>query len=277
MNHLRICLPTLAAAAVLLSGCAQKYTRHMSETYKDKKIDSVTFGVVSLPELTYTPPSSCMSGEGKAGDGPKYRKEWEAKMIKSLSASFKKQRFVSIPSEGLEELGISAPSFFSAAEADIEKMGVAEYEANGGEERKIDYQPSRPGGTMRAWGAKLKEKDSVDYIIALVQPKMTGETHTSYGANGQMTTTTTYTTNVRFGIWSAESGELAYASGAIAASSGFCFFVSPQSASIDGNAGDISTQLKALITAFLNRMPGERLQVGQAPAAAADGVQPALQ
>jgi hypothetical protein len=271
----------LPLALFAWSGCAQKYTRHMSETYKEKKIDAVTFGVIALPELTYNPPSSCMSG-GNKGDGTKYRAEWDKMLMKKLSAAFKKQRFVSIPAERLEEIGISAPTFQSRAEEDLEKMGVQEYEAQGGTVRPIEYLPAHASGQMREWGMKLREKDSIDYIIALVDPKMTGEIRTTYnaagGANGMgggMSSTTVYTSNARFGIWSAETGELAYASGSIAASSGFCIFMSPQSMSLDGNTGDMSTQLKALITAFLNRLPAERLEVGQASSSAPEAV-PAL-
>jgi hypothetical protein len=271
MNRFQqIAYSSLLLSGLLMSACTQKYTRHMSETYKETKINSVTFGIISLPELNYQPPSSCM-GPGDASKGPKYHAEWEEKVVKSLSTTFKKQKFVSIPEGRLQELGISAPSFYSEAEKDIEKMGVEEYESKGGELRPIEYLPSRPGGQMRNWGAKLKAEDSIDYIIALVSPKMSGEIQTTYtagggvgGMGGSTSSRTVYTTNVRFGIWSAETGELAYASGSIAASSGFCIFMSPQSMSIDGNTGDMSTQLKSLITAFLNQLPSERLQVGQA-------------
>ena len=260
----------LSFSFMLFQGCAKKYTRHMSETYKEAKIDSVTFGVVSLPEMEYLPPTSCMSGSGGKGDGAKYQAEWEAKVMKSLTTTFKKHKFKAIQIERLEELGISAPSFQSQAEEDIEKMGVEEYEAQGGTLRPMEYLPARSGGRMRDWGAKLKQNDSVDFIIALVQPKMSGEIHHSYSApapgqfGGGGSSTTVYTTNVRYGIWSAETGELAYASGSIAASSGFCFFMSPQTMSIEGNTGDMSTQLKALITAFLKLTPAERLEVGRA-------------
>jgi hypothetical protein len=107
----------------------------------------------------------------------------------------------------------------------------------------MDYQPSRSSGQMRNWLGKLREKDSVDYVIALVEPKMTGTVHSSYSPNGG-SSYTVYTTNVRFGVWSAESGELAYASGAIASTSGFCIFLSPQSAAIDDNNRDLSNQLQ---------------------------------
>ncbi|MDB5105717.1 MAG: hypothetical protein JWP91_3406 [Fibrobacteres bacterium] len=252
-------MPALALALVS-TGCSERYTRHMSEDYKDKKLDGVTFGILSMPEMEYSPPSSCMSN-GHPEDGPKYRKEWEGRIIKSLTGAFKKQKFVSIPSERLEELGISAPSFYSLAASDIGKMGLSQYNDNGGNIKPIDYQPSRGGGQMKAWAEKLKQNDSVDYIIALVDPKMIGKIITTYTTNGS-SSSTVYTADVRYGVWSAETGELAYASGTISNSGGFC--LSPQSSAISGSGSDMSTQLKDLITAFLNRLDPERLQLGQA-------------
>jgi hypothetical protein len=273
MLNRRLSALVLFPGLLTLSGCAQKYTRHMSETYKESKIGETTIGVVALPELSYTPPSSCMGG-GDGGKGPKYQAEWNEGLMKSLAAAFKKQKFISIPVARLDEIGIDAPSFFSLADAGIEKMGVHQYEAQGGELQPVDYQPSRSDGKMKIWLNKLKEKDSVDFVIALVDPKMTGETHTSYnapvmGPNGAMmgggsSSVTVYTSDARFGVWSTETGELAYASGSIAASSGFCFFMSPQSASINGNNSDMGEQLKALITAFLRRMPESRVELGRA-------------
>lgn len=249
------------ALALAFSGCARRYTRHMSETYKEKKIDGVTFGILSMPEMEYQPPSNCMSN-GKPEDGPKYQKEWEGRLIKTMTGAFKKQKFVSIPAARLEELGISAPSFYSSAASDIDKMGVQEY--NEPAVKPIDYQPSRSGGQMKAWAAKLKENDSVDYIIALVDPKMTGEIVTTYNANGGASSSTVYTANVRYGVWSAETGELAFASGTLSKSGGFCVFMSPQSAAISGSGTDMSNELKNLITAFLKRLEADRLEVGLA-------------
>ncbi len=252
MSHKLSLLFLVMASAVVWNGCSDRYTRHMNESYKDKKIDSVTIGIAFMPQLDYRPPASCF-GNGNPENGPKYRTEWETKTLKTLNESFKKQRFVSIPTQRLDELGIDAPSFFTAALVDIHNMGVSEYTPMGGEIRPMDYQPSRSGGQMHEWLAKLREKDSVDYVIILVEPKMTGETQTSYTQNGPVSSTS-FTTNVRFGVWSSETGSLAYASGAISSSTGFCLFLSPQSAAIDGNSRDILDQLKSLITAFLNQL-----------------------
>jgi len=267
----------LSLPAVLsLSGCSQKYTRHMSETYKDTKIGHVTFAVLAVPSLDYRPPSSCFGGGRSDADADKYRDEWEKQLIKTLSSNFPKQKFISITPARMDEIGIPSASLFSSAETDIEKMGVQSYDAQGGQEKPIDYQPSRQNAQMRMWGQKLKEKDSIDFIIALVHPKMTGEVTSTPGTmmptggpgGGMMmtggSTSTSYTSDARFGIWSAETGELAYASGSIAASSGFCIFVSPQSASINDNTGDMAIQLKALVTAFLQHLPADRIRLGQA-------------
>jgi hypothetical protein len=268
MAKRRVTVPLLFAGLMALTGCAQKYTRHMSETYKENKIGAVTIGVVTLPELTYVPPSSCF-GSGGSGNGPKYREEWNESLIKTLKESFPKQKFVAVPLGRLEELGIEPASFFSLADANLEKLGVHQYEAQGGELQPIDYQPSRSDGKMKIWLNKLKEKDSIDFVIALVDPRMTGETHTSYnaGPGGGTSSYTVYTSDARFGVWSAETGEIAYGAGAIAASSGFCFFVSPQSASIDGHSSDLRDQLKELITAFLRTLPDGGVRLGRASAA----------
>lgn len=260
----------------------------MSETYKEKKIDSVSFGIMSLPQLEYSPPSSCF-GPGDASKGPTYRTEWEERLVKSLSSNFKKQKFISIQEDTLEAMGISAPAFYSEAENELERVGVEEYESKGGELRPIEIVPAKSGSKMKFWGTKLKEKDSIDFLIALVKPRMSGEVQTSSnagfgggmnaaggfgggmngaggfgGVGGGTSSRTIYTTNVRFGIWSTETGELVYASGSIAASSGFCVFMSPQSMSIEDNTSDMSTQLKALITAFLNRHEPDLIKLGQA-------------
>ncbi len=263
-------LIALSASGLLFFGCSQVYTQHLNENYKGKKLASVSFGIVSLPELYYTEPSSCF-GNNNSDLGPTYRTEWETKLIKTLSFSFKKQRFVSIDEARLKALGMSTPALYSTAEADIASAGVEEYESQGGNKRPLAYIPSRSNGKMQALGTRLKEKDSIDYIIVLVDPKMSGETHYVAGSPGvggapgtAGGTQTIYTANVRFGIWSAETGELLYASGSIAASSGFCVFQSPQSGSIGGNTEDMSTQLKSLISAFLIRLSPERLEVGQA-------------
>lgn len=281
MLNRRLCVLLLLSSLPVLTGCAQKYTRHMSETYKENKIGAVTIGVVALPEMSYVPPSSCF-GNGGTENGPKYREEWNESLIKTLTASFPKQKFVSLPLGRLEELGIEPASFFSLADANLEKMGVHQYEAQGGQIEPIDYQPSRADGKMKLWLNKLKEKDSIDFVIALVDPKMTGEVRQTGGGAPMMMSTpgggmamggggsssiTVYTSDARFGVWSAETGEIAYGAGSIAASSGFCFFVSPQSASIDGHSSDLRDQLKELITAFLRTLPDSGVRLGQASAA----------
>jgi hypothetical protein len=272
---MRIVIGIALAAAVLgLGGCSQTYTRHMSETYKDNKLGPVKFGVVAMPSMEYNPPSSCFGGGSNDADAEKYRMEWERELVKSLATSFPKQKFTSIPLTQLDELGIKSESFFSRAETDIVKMGVEQYEVQGGQEKPLVYKASQRDPEMQTWGSKIRAADSVDFIIALVTPKMTGETHSNGGSGMMMAppmagggggmmmgggggTSTSYTADARFGIWSAETGEIAYASGNISSSSGFCFFQSPQSGSISTYSGDMAQRLKELITAFLQSLPAD--------------------
>jgi len=261
----------LAAAVAGLGGCSQSYTRHMSETYKDNKLGPVRFGVVAMPSLDYNPPSSCFGGGSNDADAEKYRMEWQRELVKSLATAFPKQKFTSIPLARMDELGIKSESFFSRAEADIVKMGVEQYEVQGGQEKPLYYKAAQRDPEMQIWGNKLHAADSIDFIVALVAPKMTGETHSNGGmvmtpmpggGGGMMMgggggTSTSYTADARFGIWSAETGEIAYASGNIASSSGFCIFQSPQSGSISSYSGDMAQKLKDLITAFLHRLPAD--------------------
>jgi hypothetical protein len=257
----------LLAVLAFMGGCSHTYTRHMSENYKGKKLDKVVFGVIAMPSMEYNPPSSCFGGGSNEADGEKYRREWERELVKSLKTAFPKQYFVSLPLARLSEVGIKPESFFSRAEQDIAKMGVEDYEVQGGQEKPLIYQSSQRDGEMQVWGSKLKASDSVDYIIALVEPKMTGETHSNPGmmapapGGGMMMTgggtSTTYTADARFGIWSTETGELAYASGDIANSGGFCLFQSPQSGSIASFSDEMARRLKDLITAFLQRLPAD--------------------
>ncbi|MBW8886537.1 MAG: hypothetical protein JF616_02165 [Fibrobacteres bacterium] len=262
----------LAAAAFGMGGCSQTYTHHMSETYKDSKLDKVRFGVVAMPTMEYNPPSSCFGGGSNDADAEKYRMEWERELVKSLGTSFPKQKFISIPLTQLDELGIKSESFFSRAETDIVKMGVEQYEVQGGQEKPLIYKAAQRDPEMQTWGSKIRAADSVDFIIALVTPKMTGETHSNGGGmmmgpmpgggGGMMMgggggTSTSYTADARFGIWSAETGEIAYASGSISSSGGFCIFQSPQSGSISTYSGDMAQRLKELITAFLQRLPAD--------------------
>lgn len=249
----------LIVSAAFLTGCASYYTRHMSETYKDEKIQKKSFAILPILDIEYNPPSSCF-GEG-GGSGDKYEQPWLKSVESSLRTRFKDQTFKVYSAEELTELRINQPSLYSAASDEIMTMGVRRVENTPDGPPKLAYETARPAGKVAPYIRPLHDSDKVDYVILLVQPKMTGEIHHHAGTYGAMPgggmgfsgggATTTYTSDVQFGIWSAETGELAYSSGAINASSGFCVFVSPQQASIDGTATNISDQLKALIARLL--------------------------
>lgn len=250
----------LALIAVGFSGCASYYTRHLSETYKDAKIEGKSFAILPVMDIAYQPPSNCM-GSG-SGSGEKYRKTWLDAVEKDLRSHFKNQKFRTYAPEELEELRIDAPALYSAAADDISAMGVNRLGSSPNGAPKVTVETARPGGKAGRYLRYLHDSDKVDYVIILVEPKMTGETHSNYNAQGGMSSYTVYTSDVQFGVWSAETGELAYSAGSINASSGFCFFVTPQQASIDGTANDIATQLKALIARLLEEKTARPVELG---------------
>lgn len=250
-------------SAWALAGCASQYTRAMSETHKEAKIAGKSFAILPVMDIDYQPPSSCF-GSGDKADGSRYEGPWLSEVEKNLKAGFKTQTFkVYTPAE-LKELRIDAPSLYSSASDEIAAMGVHRVETNL-DGIPMTYKTGR-AGSVKPYLEPLHAGDSVDYVILLVQPKMTGQTQhnaghyqAAPGGGGAFVgggTVTTYTSDIQFGVWSAETGELVYASGAINASSGFCLFVSPQQASINGTATDITTQLKALIARILGQEPG---------------------
>lgn len=249
----------------VLGGCASYYTRQMSEAHKDAKIAGKSFAILPVLDIDYQPPSDCFSSGNS--DGSKYEGPWVEAVEKDLKASFKTQTFKVYSPEELRQLRIEAPSLYSAAADEIAAMGVRKLEASPDGPPKVSYKPTR-SGSVRAYLQPLHDSGKVDYVILLVQPKMTGRTdhqpghyNAAPGAAGGGhfaggSTTTTYTSDIRFGVWSAETGELIYASGAINASSGFCLVATPQQGSINGTATDIATQLKALIARLLDGKAG---------------------
>lgn len=255
-----------ALCAWSLTACSRHYSRHMSETYKDAKLEAKTFAILPLMDIDYRPPSNCF-GSGGSGTGAQYEKPWNAAVEKSLKTAFAKHTFRLYDAAELEELKIDAPSLYSQAGDEIMGMGVADL-GSSPETPKLAYEPARAAGKVGRVIRALHDSDKVDYVIMLVSPKMTGEVHTSHNAQGGMSYHTVYTSDVQFGVWAAESGELAYASGSIAASSGFCFFVSPQQGSIDGASGDMTTQLKALIARILQEEAERVARAGRTAALA---------
>lgn len=243
---------TIAAYAALFAmaftGCASHYSRHMSETYKDAKLEAKTFAILPLSDINYQPPSNCMGSGG--GSGAKYQEPWTKAVESSLKSSFAKHTFRVFQTEELEERKINPALLYSQAADEISGMGVTKLESSP-EAPKVGIEPTRSGGKVGRAIRALGDSDKVDYVIILASPKMTGEVHHNYSAQGGMSSMTVYTSDVQFGVWSVETGELAYASGAISASSGFCFFVSPQQASINGTSSGLAQQLKALIAKLL--------------------------
>lgn len=248
-------------AAALLSGCASYYTRHMSEHFKDAKIEKKTFAILPVMDISYQPPSSCF-GPG-SGSGEMYRKPWLETVEKDLRAQFKTHSFRTYAPEELEALRVDVPSLYSAASDEINTMGVSLLESSPNGPPKVTYEAARAGGKVGRFLRALHDSDKVDYVIVLVEPKMVGETHTSYNAGtGGMSSYTVYTSDMRFGVWSAESGELAYSSGSIGSSSGFCFFLSPQQGSINGSSNDMALQLKVLIARLLEKESQRPVELG---------------
>jgi hypothetical protein len=231
-----------------LAGCASHYSRHMSETYKDAKLEAKTFAILPLAEIDYHPPSSCMGSGG--GSGAKYQEPWTKAVGSSLKSAFPKHTFRILEDGELEERNINPALLYSQAADEISGMGVTKLESSP-EAPKLSIEPSRAGGKVGRSIRALGDSDKVDYVIILASPKMTGEVHHTYNAQGGASAMTVYTSDVQFGVWSVETGELAYASGAISASSGFCIFVSPQQASINGTTSGMAQQLKALIARLL--------------------------
>lgn len=257
---IRPAVPALLAASLAFFGCSGKYSRHMSETYKDAKLERKTFAVLPVMDIDYTPPSSCF-GSG-SGSGSEYEGPWLNAVEKDLKSTFKAHRFIVYSGAELKEMRINLPGLYTDAASEISIMGVKRYDAGPGEEKPLAYEPARPAGKVARHIAALRERDSIDYVILLVEPKMKGETQTHYNAQGGMSTSTKFTSDVQFGVWSAETGELAYSSGAISTSTGFCFFLSPQQGSINGSSRDLSVQLKQLIAKVLREGGGPAIALG---------------
>lgn len=245
----------------LLGGCVSYYTRHMSETWKDAKVEGKTFVILPVMDIEYNPPKGCFGSGSK--DGSVYEKPWLDAVVKSLRSSFKKQTFQMLTREDVAGMGFDVPALYSAASDDILSMGVAKTESGPGGPPKVVYEPARGPGKAGQLLNGLGDSAKADYVILLVQPKMTGQVHYTHTAQG-VSAHTVYTSDVHFGVWSAETGELAYASGAINGSSGFCFFISAQQASINGTSSDIAQQLKVLIARLLReeKLPVELTRAG---------------